>query len=68
MVADDPIDLRERFAADIDCPVRREVPLAASAELPREDFLRPPAHAVGRDIGGRSGIHRRPGSTPRTTM
>ena len=47
MLGDDPIDLRERLAADIDSPVHGQVLLAASAELAGENFLRPPAHAMG---------------------
>ena len=46
MLGDRPIDLRERLAPDVDRPLIGHVPFAASTELAREDFLRPPPHSV----------------------
>ena len=47
MLGERAINFRESLAADLDGPPRGHVSFAASAELAREDFLRPPAHAVG---------------------
>ena len=47
VLGDDPVDLRERLASDVDSPVHGKVLLAASAKLAGENFLRAPAHATG---------------------